>query len=74
MEGGGADRRFFEAVRETLVRSLHGVDAITIDKNGVWLEGPNVGRAPLAALSDGYITTAGWIVDLIAWSRTSRPV
>ncbi len=73
LEGGGADKEFFEAVRETLVKSLHGVDQLKVDKNGVWLEGPNVGRAPLAALSDGYITTAGWILDLIArWSDRYR--
>lgn len=71
---GGADEAFFETVRTTLVDSLDGVDKLNVIKGGeVWLEGPSIGRAPLAALSDAYITTAGWILDWIArWADRSR--
>jgi len=71
---GGTDQAFFEAVRDTLVASLDGVDKLEVEKGGeVWLEGPSIGRSPLAALSDAYITTAGWILDWIArWASRSR--
>jgi len=71
---GGADESFFEAVRDTLVASLDGVETLEVIEDGdVWLEGPSIGRSPLAALSDAYITTTGWIVDWIArWADSSR--
>ncbi len=70
---GGSAEAFFDAVRDTVVGVLSGVEALDVDKDGVWLAGPNVDRAPLAALSDGYITTAGWLIDLIArWSHRCR--
>ena len=63
---GSAAETFFDAVVDTLKAVLNGVERLDVNKSGVWLSGPNVDRAPLAALSDGYITTAGWLVDLIA--------
>jgi energy-coupling factor transporter ATP-binding protein EcfA2 len=67
---GGAAASFFEAVLHTVAAVLHGVDEIDVNKDGVWLVGPKVGRAPLGALSDGHVTTAGWLLDLIArWAH-----
>ncbi len=68
--GGSAAETFFDAVIDTLKAVLNGVERVDVNKSGVWFSGPNVDRAPLAALSDGYITTAGWLVDLIArWAH-----
>lgn len=58
---------------------LPGVDSIEVGANRVWVIGESLGRCPLAALSDGYLTSAGWIVDLMArWihaqQRNGRPV
>ena len=68
------DKEFFDSVCETAEAILSGVEKLEVDKNGVWLTGEKVGeRVPLAALSDGYVTTAGWIFDLIArWSQRCR--
>lgn len=72
--GGGARQAFFEALRDTLVTILPGVASIDTNEDGqVWLAGPKIGKAPLAAMSDGYVTTVGWIVDLVArWAELSR--
>ncbi len=71
---GKRRRAFFEALRATLVEVLPGVDAIDTNRDGqVWIDGPKVGKAPLAAMSDGYVTTVGWIVDLVArWAERSH--
>jgi hypothetical protein len=37
------------------------------DRSNVIVSGDRVGqRVPIEALSDGYVTTAGWVIDLIA--------
>lgn len=71
LRSNGASLRFFEAVRQSLCGLLPGVESLEFDDQGVWwINGPKVGRARLAALSDGYLTTLGWIIDLIArWSE-----
>jgi nucleoside phosphorylase/energy-coupling factor transporter ATP-binding protein EcfA2 len=67
---GGPAEAFFDTVRETVVAVLNGVESMEVNSGGVWLSGPNVDTAPLSALSDGYITTAGWLLDLIArWAH-----
>ena len=65
---------FFDAVCATLVAVLPGVELVDTGQNGqIWLSGPKVERVPLAAMSDGYVTTAGWVIDLIArWAEWSR--
>ncbi|MCP4658174.1 MAG: AAA family ATPase [bacterium] len=72
--GAGSRQAFYESVCETLVAVLPGVETIELNEAGqVWLDGPKVGKAPLAAMSDGYVTTVGWIVDLVArWAERSR--
>lgn len=60
----------YDAVIETLKGLLPGVERIDVLDDAVWLEGPDIGRAPLGALSDGYLTTTGWVIDMIArWAE-----
>jgi energy-coupling factor transporter ATP-binding protein EcfA2 len=68
-----SEKAFYEAVLQTVQGSLEGIDKVTVERTGVWLEGPAVGRARLAALSDAYITMVGWLLDLIArWADRAR--
>lgn len=71
-EDAGA-RAFFEAVCRTLEAVLPGVDRISVEAEHTWVHGPKIGRVRLAGLSDGYLTTLGWVVDFIArWARYAR--
>ena len=67
---GGDDEAFFDAVLKTLRELLPGVDSIKVKADGVEMTGPEVGKGvPIAGVSDGYVGTIGWILDLIArWS------
>lgn len=70
---GSPDEAFFNAVIVTLIDLLPGVTAIRVGANLVEVEGPKVGRVPLGALSDGYLTTTGWVLDLIArWAEDAK--
>jgi hypothetical protein len=61
------DRNLFDTVCRILSELLLGVERITVEPGGVtWAEGPVIGRVPLAGLSDGYLTTLGWLVDVLA--------
>lgn len=51
---------------ETALKSLLGVTAIEPAERHVMVTHPEFGRVRLDALSDGYLTTTGWVVDLIA--------
>jgi energy-coupling factor transporter ATP-binding protein EcfA2 len=55
---------------------LPDVERLDVIDNQVWAIAPKLGgRVPLAALSDGYLTTMGWIVDLVArWLRWAELV
>jgi AAA domain, putative AbiEii toxin, Type IV TA system len=56
----------YDTVREAL-QELLGVDEVTVRDRQVFVSGPLVGNnIPFAALSDGYLTTAGWFLDLVA--------
>lgn len=73
------EKAFYRAIEATLVGEggkaglLPGVTAIHVSADGVEVEGPAVGKIPFGALSDGYLTTAGWILDMIArWSEDVR--
>ncbi len=67
------DNEFFEAVRNTVLNLLPGLDEMEIGRDRIWLRGPDIGESTLAGLSDGYITTLGWSLDLIArWSHEAR--
>lgn len=68
-----ADKAFFDAVCRTLCDLLPGVDHLAVQSDGVWAEGEAVGRVSLVSLSDGYLTTLGWTLDLVArWSHLVR--
>lgn len=70
---GSPDEAFFDAVIATLVEVLPGVKKIHVSADSIEVEGPSVGRVPLGALSDGYLTTTGWVLDLIArWSEDAK--
>jgi nucleoside phosphorylase/energy-coupling factor transporter ATP-binding protein EcfA2 len=73
------ERAFYGAIEATLVGEggqpglLPGVTALHVSADRVELEGPATGRIPFGALSDGYLTTAGWILDMIArWSEDAK--
>lgn len=60
------DGLVYEAVLKAL-RELLAVDDIKVIDRQVLVWGASVGQGvPLAALSDGYLTTAGWFLDLVA--------
>lgn len=70
---GGADESFYEAVLATLVAVLPGIDHIETKSKEIIVEGESVGTTTLDGLSDGYLTTIGWICDLIArWANDAR--
>jgi energy-coupling factor transporter ATP-binding protein EcfA2 len=51
----------------TALQDLLKVDKIVVRDRQVWVSGKTIGEdIPFAALSDGYLTTAGWFLDLIA--------
>ncbi|HSN97981.1 MAG TPA: AAA family ATPase, partial [Candidatus Nanopelagicales bacterium] len=62
----GPEGLLFTAVLDALRELLPGVDKIEVRGMRVWVSGPAVGEVPLAALSDGYLATTGWVLDLIA--------
>lgn len=51
---------------EHALQALLGITRIEVDESGVHVHHPHFGRVRLDALSDGYLTTAGWIIDMIA--------
>lgn len=71
--GAVAALQVLDAVKSLLKKVLPGVDRIDISADAVRVSGPNVGDVPLRAVSDGYLTTAGWIIDLLArWMERER--
>jgi energy-coupling factor transporter ATP-binding protein EcfA2 len=72
--GGPAGPR--QAIWHAVVRALQavlGIEAVEPDETHVYVKHPQFGRVRLDALSDGYLTTAGWVVDLIArWVERKR--
>ncbi len=60
------DATLFENVRAVLTNILPGVDEIRIDSDQVSFTGPTIGECGIESLSDGYATTLGWIVDMMA--------
>jgi energy-coupling factor transporter ATP-binding protein EcfA2 len=71
---GGDDRMpryaaIWRAVTRALAEMLQ-VAAVEPDDQHVFVTHPSWGRVRLDALSDGYLTTTGWVIDLIArWIR-----
>ena len=59
-----------EAVWQSVVQALQtilGVTAVEVKDGGaVYVTHPEFGHVPFEAMSDGYLGTAGWIIDMIA--------
>lgn len=73
LDTGSSEGAFLDAVLASLVDLLPGVSAIHVGADVIEVEGPGVGRVPLGALSDGYLTTTGWVLDLIArWAEDAK--
>ncbi len=63
----------WNAVVEALKELLH-VQSVEVEAGGnVFVKHEAFGRVPLNAMSDGYLTTAGWAIDMIArWIERQR--
>ena len=55
----------FDAIRAALC-TLLDVEAVDVADKQVWVAERHGARLPLRALSDGYLTSAGWFLDLVA--------
>lgn len=67
------DEQILDAVITALKQVLPGVTSIDVNKDGVTVRRRDGGPLPLEAMSDGYLTTAGWIIDLVArWVNRQR--
>ena len=58
--------QLFQNVCDVLKSVLPGIDEIVLDEERIRFIGPSVGDCTIDALSDGYATTLGWIVDMMA--------
>lgn len=65
--------RIHVELREALKELLH-VDTIERRGQDLWVRGENIGEVPLKELSDGYLTLASWVVDLVIrwWNQAKR--
>jgi hypothetical protein len=71
--GSHADKELLHAVINVLKRVLPGVDSIEVGPDKIRVRGDRVGDTTIEAMSDGYLTTAGWVVDLMArWLERER--
>jgi len=71
--------QLFQNVCDVLKSVLPGIDEIVLDEERIRFIGPSVGDCTIDCLSDGYATTLGWIVDMMArWiheqQRLGRPI
>lgn len=70
---GGEASVTLEAVLRALKRLLPGVTHIEVSSAGVIVNMGGRNALSLESLSDGYLTTAGWVLDLIArWVERQR--
>ncbi|EYF04190.1 Hypothetical protein CAP_4667 [Chondromyces apiculatus DSM 436] len=71
---GPVHEHVLRTVTETLCALLPGVERMDVTDDKVWCIAPDLGgRIPLQALSDGYLTMLGWLVDMIAcWVRMAE--
>lgn len=64
---GPKEDHVYQTVIQKLCAPMPDVDRLDVVGNEVWAIAPKLGgRVPLAALSDGYLTTLGWLVDMVA--------
>ncbi len=73
LHDGGKAADFFQAICATLRAVLPDVEDIEVRPEAVVLKRSGEEPLPLRSFSDGYLTTAGWIIDLIArWAERAR--
>lgn len=65
LEKNGQSKELFDSICSLLTEVLH-LERIEVSADGVRLFGEDGNGVPLSQWSDGYLTTAGWILDLIA--------
>jgi predicted ATP-binding protein involved in virulence len=74
-EGRKADIDYFDAVKATLKGLLPRGDEVIDATGGRVVVKIGKEEVPFAGLSDGYLTTLGWTIDLIArWSYQQRRI
>jgi hypothetical protein len=61
----GEEQALFDAVISAVAKVLPGVKRVEPGDDGIWVT-TDEGRFPMATLSDGYSTTAGWVLDMLA--------
>jgi energy-coupling factor transporter ATP-binding protein EcfA2 len=67
------DKQLLPVVLDVLKQVLPGVDSIEVSPDEIRVRGERVGDTTIEAMSDGYLTTAGWVVDLMArWLERER--
>jgi len=56
------------------LQTLLGVTAVEVEEGGaVYVTHPEFGRVLFEAMSDGYLSTAGWLIDMVArWIERQR--
>lgn len=70
---GGEGSIILDAALAALRQLLPGVSRIEVGQSGVHVHLRHGARLPIEDLSDGYITTAGWVIDLVArWVHHQR--
>lgn len=69
----GTGKAIYQCIEATLIGLLPEIEAIYVTADRVEVQGKAMGRIPFGALSDGYLTTAGWALDLIArWVEDAK--
>lgn len=68
-EGDAAKNSRSKAIFETVVNAVKTLlDLVSVDIHGrrIWVTERDGTTVPFSALSDGYLTSAGWLLDLVA--------
>lgn len=81
-EGDAAKSDHSREIYETIIaalRALLELSTIEVKERAVWFRDDHGRVLPFSALSDGYLTSAGWFIDLVArWiglaQRSNEPV
>lgn len=69
---GGPAEAFFESVKQTVLALLPGIERLEVGTESVTVQGPAVGECRLEDLADGYLSTLGWTLDLVArWAHAN---
>lgn len=65
-KGSEQAERLWASIEQVLLALLPGVTRIEEIERRLWFSGPCINKTVLAGMSDGYLTTLGWTVDMIA--------